>query len=394
MSAAGPAQLRRVAHLDMDAFYASVELLRYPELKRLPLVIGGRREPDGNAERGQFRHLRDYVGRGVVTTASYAARQFGVHSAMGLMKAAQLCPQAILLPADFDQYRRYSREFKQVLARFVPLIQDRGIDEVYLDFSSAEDGQLEGGRVLAVRLQAAIYEATGLTCSIGVAPNKLLAKIASELNKPNGISILHEADLAAKIWPLACRKVHGIGPKASAQLTQLGIHDIGALARCERAWLMQQFGRSNGAWMHEAAWGRDDRPVIADSEPVSLSRETTFERDLHAMHDRAQLRSEFIALCEQVARDLQRHGYAGRTIGVKLRYDNFVRQTRDQTIESPTNDVATIRSVAAQCLRRAELTRRLRLLGVKVSGLARVETVEAGRAAAAAAPSMPELPLF
>src|SRR5579871_4124239 len=166
MSAAGPAQLRRVAHLDMDAFYASVELLRYPELKGLPLVIGGRREADAHAERGQFRYLRDYVGRGVVTTASYAARQFGVHSAMGLMKAAQLCPQAILLPADFDQYRRYSREFKQVLAPFVPLIQDRGIDEVYLDFTSAEDGQLEGGRVLAVRLQSAIYEATGLTCSI------------------------------------------------------------------------------------------------------------------------------------------------------------------------------------------------------------------------------------
>src|SRR5581483_3024626 len=151
MSAEGPAQLRRVAHLDMDAFYASVELLRYPELKGLPLVIGGRGEPAGATERGEFRRLRDYVGRGVVTTASYAARQYGVHSAMGLMKAAQLCPQAILLPTDFDQYRRYSREFKQVLARYVPLIQDRGIDEVYLDFTTAEGGQLEGGRVLAAR---------------------------------------------------------------------------------------------------------------------------------------------------------------------------------------------------------------------------------------------------
>jgi DNA polymerase-4 len=392
MSAAGPAQLRRVAHLDMDAFYASVELLRYPQLQGLPLVIGGRREPDSPAARGEFTRLRDYSGRGVVTTASYAARQFGVHSAMGLMKAAQLCPQAFLLPADFEQYRHYSRLFKQVLARFVPLIEDRGIDEVYLDFTDAEDGQLEGGRVLAARLQAAIHQESGLTCSIGVAPNKLLAKIASELNKPNGISVLYESDLAARIWPLACRKIHGIGPKASAQLTQHGIHDIGALARCERTWLMQQFGRSSGAWMHEAAWGRDDRPVVAESEPVSLSRETTFERDLHATYDRAQLRSEFIGLCEQVARDLQRHGYAGRTIGVKLRYDNFVRQTRDQTIEAPTNDVATIRAVAAQCLRRAELTRRLRLLGVKVSGLARVETVAA--AGEAAAPSMPQLPLF
>lgn len=391
MSAAPEAQGRRVAHLDMDAFYASVELLRYPQLRGLPLVIGGRREGGSLTEQGGFRRLRDYLGRGVVTTASYAARQFGVHSAMGLMKAAQLCPQAILLPADFDQYRRYSRQFKQVLAHFVPLIEDRGIDEVYLDFTTAEGGWLEGGRALAAQLQSAILEATGLTCSIGVAPNKLLAKIASELNKPNGICILRESDLAEKIWPLACRKIHGIGPKASAELTRLGIHDIGALAHCERTWLMQQFGRSSGAWMHEAAWGRDDRPVVAHSEPVSMSRETTFERDLHARHDREQLRAEFVALCEQVGRDLQRHGYAGRTIGVKLRYDNFMRQTRDQTIEAPTNDVGVIRSVAAQCLRRAELTRRLRLLGVKVSGLARVG---ADRGGAPAAPLTPELPLF
>jgi DNA polymerase-4 len=391
MSAAPEAHRRRIAHLDMDAFYASVELLRYPQLRGLPVVIGGRRELDSSPERGEFKRLRDYVGRGVVTTASYAARPFGVHSAMPLMKAAQLCPQAILLPADFDQYRRYSREFKQVLARFVPLMEDRGIDEVYLDFTSAEGGQQDGGRTLAVQLQTTIYQATALTCSIGVAPNKLLAKIASDLNKPNGICILHESDLAERIWPLACRKIHGIGPKASARLAQLGIHDVGALARCERTWLMQHFGRSNGAWMHEAAWGRDERPVIAESEPVSMSRETTFERDLHALHDRAQLRAEFSALCEQLARDLQRHGYAGRTIGVKLRYDNFTRQTREETIEFSTNEVGVIRSVAAQCLRRAELVRRLRLLGVKVSGLARVQP---GAPASPAAPLVPELPLF
>ena len=390
MSAALQTQLRRVAHLDMDAFYASVELLRYPQLQGVPLVIGGRREPNSSAERGEFARLRDYLGRGVVTTASYAARQFGVHSAMPLMRAAQLCPQAILLPADFDQYRRYSRQFKQVLSGFVPLMEDRGIDEVYLDFSSAEGGQEQGGHVLATRLQTAIRETTGLSCSIGVAPNKLLAKIASDLNKPNGICILFESDLADKIWPLACRKIHGIGPKASARLTELGIHDIGALARCERTWLMQQFGRSSGAWMHEAAWGRDDRAVVAESEPVSMSRETTFERDLHAVRDRALLRAEFMALCDSVAQDLQRHGYAGRTIGVKLRYDDFVRQTRDQTIESATNDAAVIRSVAVQCLRRASFDRRLRLLGVKVSGLARV----AAGPAAEAAPSVPELPLF
>ncbi len=381
---------RRVAHLDMDAFYASVELLRYPQLRDLPVVIGGNRQSGADPARGQFARLRDYAGRGVITTASYAARQYGVHSAMALMKAAQLCPAAILLPTDFERYRRYSRQFKQVIAGFVPLVEDRGIDEVYLDFTTAEGGQEAGGRTLAARLQGAIREATGLSCSIGVAPNKLLAKIASELRKPSGISILYQTDLEQVIWPLACRKIHGIGPKAGERLTQLGIHDIGALARCELGWLMQQFGRRHGAWMHAAAWGRDDRPVIAESAPVSMSRETTFEHDLHAVHDRAQLRAEFRALCESVAHDLQRHGYAGRTIGVKLRYENFVRQTRDQTIEFSTNDAAVIRAIAARCLRRASLERRLRLLGVKVSGLSRVDNA----AADASVPSVPELPLF
>ena len=381
--------IRRIAHLDMDAFYASVELLRYPQLRDQPVVIGAR-QPGSDPERGQFARLRDYAGRGVVTTASYAARQFGVHSAMALMKAARLCPQAILLPTDFDRYRRYSRQFKQVIAHFVPVIEDRGIDEVYLDFTTAAGGLEEGGHALAAQLQRAIHEATGLTCSIGVAPNKLLAKIASELRKPNGISILHEADLQERIWPLPCRKIHGIGPKASARLEQLGIQHIGALAQCELGWLMQQFGRRHAAWMHAAAWGRDDRPVVAESEPVSMSRETTFERDLHALYDRPELRAEFRALCESVAQDLQRHGYAARTIGVKLRFENFERQTRDQTIEFHTNDAAVIRSVAAGCLRRASLERRLRLLGVKVSGLARV----GGASLAAAAHSTPELPLF
>ena len=388
-AAAVSPELRRVAHLDMDAFYASVELLRYPQLRDLPVVIGGGHQPGADPAGGQFARLRDYAGRGVVTTASYAARQYGVHSAMALMKAAQLCPGAILLPTDFERYRRYSRQFKQVIDRFVPLVEDRGIDEVYLDFTTAEGGQEAGGRMLAEKLQVAIREATGLSCSIGVAPNKLLAKIASELRKPSGISILYQADLQPVIWPLPCRKIHGIGPKAGARLEQLGIHDIGALARCELGWLMQQFGRRHGAWMHAAAWGRDDRPVIAESEPVSMSRETTFERDLHAVYDRSQLRAEFRALCESVAHDLQRHGYAGRTIGVKLRYENFVRQTRDQTIEFSTNDAAVIRAIAARCLRRASLQRRLRLLGIKVSGLSRVEN-----RSDAAGPSVPELPLF
>jgi DNA polymerase-4 len=387
-----PAAVRRIAHLDMDAFYASVELLRYPDLAGLPVVIGGSRRELGQQHRpGQYALLRDYVGRGVVTTASYAARTFGVHSAMGLMNAARLCPQAVILPVDFDEYRRYSRLFKAVIAQLAPVVEDRGVDEVYIDFGAAEGGQEMGGRTLALRIQDAIRERTGLTCSIGVAPNKLIAKMASEFHKPNGVSIVYESELAEKIWPLPCRRIHGIGPRMSARLEQLGVRTIGELAHCERDWLVQQFGGSHGSWMYQAAWGWDERPVVQHSEPVSMSRETTFERDLHAVRDRAQLRELFTTLCRQLAADLQRHGYAGKTIGIKLRYDNFQRATRDQTIDGYTNDAALIRRTAGLCLKRAPLERRLRLLGVKVTGLIRSESVAAD-AARLAAPA--ELSLF
>jgi DNA polymerase-4 len=358
----------------MDAFYASVELLRYPQLRGQPVVIGGSRSELAAHRRAQFALVRDYAGRGVVTTASYEAREFGVHSAMGIMQAAQLCPHAILLPADFNEYRKYSRTFKAVVAQFSPSIEDRGIDEVYVDFTQAEDGQAEGGRALALRIQAAIQAQTGLSCSIGVAPNKLLAKMVSEFRKPNGVSVLYESELAPKIWPLACRKINVIGPKASARLEQLGIRTIGELAHCERDWLMRNFGPNHGSWMYESAWGWDDRPVVTDSEPVSMSRETTFERDLHAVRDRAELRALFTQLCEQLAQDLQRHGYVGRVIGVKLRYDNFQRTTRDLTIAGYTCDAAQIRRAAGQCLKRAPLERRLRLLGVRVGGLVRSDS--------------------
>ena len=399
------APIRRIAHLDMDAFYASVEWLRYPQLKGLPMVIGGgrRREDDLiarlNAERPErawtadhladipvdfFPLLKDYVGRGVITTATYPARQFGVGSAMGLMKAAKLCPQAILLPVDFDQYRRFSREFKRVIREIAPVMEDRGVDEVYIDFTDVPGGQREGGRVLARLLQKSIFEATGLTCSIGVAPNKLIAKMASEFNKPNGISVVHEGDVQAQIWPLPCRKINGIGPKADAKLQAHGIHTVGELAARERAWLVATFGKAYGAWLYDAAWGRDNRPVVTESEPVSMSRETTFDRDLHAVQDRAELGAVFTRLCEQVAGDLQRKGYVGKTIGIKLRFDDFKIVTRDQTLPEHTQDARRIRQVAGQCLKRVDLGRRLRLLGVRVGSLVRVGE----------APQPEALPLF
>jgi DNA polymerase IV len=374
--------MRLVAHLDMDAFFASVELLRYPQLKGLAVVIGGgRRNEDDVLARSAatpelipvdaFPRLSGYVGRGVATTATYAARQFGVGSAMGLMKAARLCPQAILLPVDFDEVRRYSRLFKAAIAEIAPVMENRGIDEVYIDFTAVPGAQVDGGRELAQRIQKSVFDATGLTCSIGVAPNKLLAKLASELKKPNGISVVTMADLQAVIWPLPCRKVNGIGPRSEERLKAEGILTVGDIASREREWLIEHFGKSHGAWLHEVSWGRDDRAVVTQSEPVSMSRETTFERDLHAVRDRPELSAIFTRLCEQVAADLQRKGYAGKTIGIKLRFDNFQCVTRDTTIEQATADAATIRHFAGQGLKRVNLERRIRLLGVRVGKLAR-----------------------
>ncbi len=373
---------RRIAHLDMDAFYASVELLRYPQLKGLPVVIGGGRSRLDDALRDKYSQtaldfipvdafptIANYTGRGVITTATYAARQFGIGSAMGLMKAAKLCPQAILLPVDFDEYRKYSRQFKSLIAEIAPVVEDRGVDEVYIDFTEVPGGQREGGRVLARLIQKAIFSATGLTCSVGVAPNKLLAKMASEFNKPNGISIVQAEDLQSKIWPLGVRKINGIGPKAEAKLAELNIRSIGELAAQNEATLQAQFGKTYGAWLHHAAWGRDERPVVTESEPVSMSRETTFERDLHAVRDKIELSAVFTRLCEQVAADLQRKGYVGQTIGIKLRYGDFKIVTRDITLPEPTADAQLIRHTAGLCLKRVDLSRRFRLLGVRVGKL-------------------------
>jgi len=372
---------RRIAHLDMDAFYASVELLRYPQLKGLPVVIGGRRRRDDDAlSQGAldqipvdaFPRISSYAGRGVITTATYAARQFGVGSAMGIMKAAKLCPQAILLPVDFDEVRRISRLFKRTITDIAPVMEDRGIDEVYIDLTDVPGSDEDGGRVLARHIQRRILEETRLTCSIGIAPNKLLAKLASEFDKPNGVSVVTLDELQSRIWPLPCRKVNGIGPRTDEKLKSFNLLTVGDIAAREPAWLVENFGRSYGAWLHEASWGRDDRPVVTHSEPVSFSRETTFERDLHAVRDRAELGAVFTQLCEQVAADLARKGYAGRTIGIKLRFDNFKAVTRDTTIDEPTADAQVIRRQAGLNLKRVDLSRRIRLLGVRVGKVAKI----------------------
>lgn len=407
MSEAAP--LRRIAHLDMDAFFVSVEWLRYPQLKGLPVVVGGGRSTEQQVlERLQreypgrrwerrdmgeipldfFQRLGSYAGRGVVATASYAARQFGVGSAMGLMAAARRCPQAIMLPADFEEYRRCSRAFKNVILEIAPVMEDRGIDEVFIDFTHVPGGQREGGRVLARLIQKTIMERTGLSCSIGVAPNKLLAKMASEFEKPAGISVLWEHELQQRIWPLPCRAINGLGPKTAARLQQAGVETIGQLAACALPWLVEQFGRSYGAWLHDAAWGRDDRPLTTHREPKSMSRETTFARDLHAVRDKAELGAIFTRICEQVASDLQRKGYVGREVGVKLRYADFHIVTRAHLGDEYVQDARRIRALAGQCLKRVDLSQPLRLLGVRVGALRRVGDV------ATEPPQEAALPLF
>jgi DNA polymerase-4 len=368
---------RRIAHIDMDVFYASVELLRYPELRGLPVVIGGggghqpRERADGTRE---FSRLRDYVGRGVITTSTYEARALGVFSAMGTMKAAALAPDAILLPVDFDSYRKYSRLFKAAVASIAPHIEDRGIDEIYIDLTEVAGETRE----LAQRLKDAVRAATGLSCSIGVAPNKLLAKICSDLEKPNGLTVVGYDDVPARIWPLPVRKVNGIGPKAEKKLAALGIDTVGQLAAADPALLQEHFGLNYAEWLQRISHGRDERAVATRSEPKGVSRETTFSQDLHVKRDRAELSEIFTRLCQKVADDLARKRYAGRTVGIKLRYADFRTVTRDLTLPSPTADAAAIRRAAGECLRRVPLDDRLRLLGVRVSALCPLD--EAARA--------------
>ena len=384
---------RCIAHLDMDAFYASVELLRRPELRGKPVAIGGRGDPRS---------------RGVVTTATYEARAFGIRSGMALRRAAELCAECVFLPVDFDEYRRYSRMFKAAIATLADRIEDRGIDEVYIDLTdaAAADGapggepRASGGIArhapMAREIKRRVHEATGLTCSIGLAPNKLLAKIASDLDKPDGLCIVETADIPTKIWPLPVRRINGVGPKADEKLQRLGIRTIGELAARPEPWLVEQFGRSYGHWLLEAALGRDEREVVTESEPRSRSRETTFERDMHPERDWHELAATLSALCRRVAADLRTRGYAGRTIGVKLRFDDFRIATRDLTLPAATTDERTIRKAAFECLARQPIERRLRLIGVRVGGLEPIAGAAPGASAAvnaaqaaAAAPARP-----
>jgi DNA polymerase-4 len=250
-----------------------------------------------------------------------------------------------------------------------PRFEDRGIDEAYLDIT----GLAQSSETIGRSLKARILDATGMTCSIGIAPNKLLAKIASDLDKPDGLTILTTEDFATRVWPLAARKIPGIGPKAEARLAAAGIRTIGELAAAPLKQLRERFGASMAALMHAAAWGRHDSPLVTERTPKSRSRETTFQDDVGDWQSLARTLAELSA---RVAADVAARGYAGRTVGIKLRFADFHTVTRDRTLAEPTADPVLIRKAAFECLRRIELDRRVRLIGVRVT-----ELVERGRRA-------------
>jgi DNA polymerase-4 len=331
----------------MDAFYASVELLRRPDLRGLPVVIGGRGNPDS---------------RGVVSTCTYEARAFGIRSAMPMRTAKNLCPHAVFLPTDFAEYKRWSQVFKAEMRAVSPVFEDRGIDEAYLDITEVAGESLEIGRALKER----VVSATGMTCSLAIAPNKLLAKLGSELDKPDGLTILGLEDIPTRIWPLDVRKLQGVGPKAEEKLKALGYRTIGDVAAVTYEKLRESFGESYSRHLHETSNGRDERPVVTYREPKSISAETTFDEDVG---DRQAIAKVLARYAKRVADELKQKGYRCRTVGIKLRFTGFELVTRDKTLAEATDDPLVIRNAVFECLERVELKKTVRLLGVRLTEL-------------------------
>ena len=365
---------RIIAHLDMDAFFANAELVRNPALKGMPLVVGG---PKAIAPLpGQvFALLSQYEGRGVLTTANYEARKLGLHSAMPMMKAAKLAPNVVVLPADFEWYSTLSRRFKAAVRAIAPTVEDRGIDEIYIDLSAQAQGCFTQAHALALQLQAAVYQATGgMTCSVGLSENMLTSKICSDLQKPNGVTVVEPARFREVIWPLPVGKINGVGPKAQTKLMQLNVQSVADLAALPLGVLQQQFGAKYGAWLHRSAHGVDDRELTLESESKSIGRETTFERDMHIGRQRQQLSGALEQLAQRLEEDLLCKRCQARTIGVKVRFADFKLVTRDITPGGLLHSSQSMLHVARLCLKKIPFNSvgacsSIRLLGIRASNL-------------------------
>ena len=334
---------RVIAHVDMDAFYVSVELQRRPDLRGLPVVVAGTGP------------------RAVVTTASYEARKFGVFSATPASRARRLCPQATFLPPDFDEYRARSREVMAVLHDHVERVQVVGLDEAYLDLTP-----FDRPKAAARRIKDAVRERTGLTCSIGIGPNKLVAKVASDADKPDGFTVLSCEMARERFAEASPGLIPGIGPKTVARLADEGIKSLAALREAPEERLAELFGGRLGPHLRKLALFEDERPIELERRAKSESRETTFDHDLVGVE---ALEEPLRRLAAQLCTKLVEQDRRGRTIGIKVRLDDFSIHTRARTRAEPTNDVDLITAVATDLLREFDPPRPVRLIGVRVAGL-------------------------
>jgi len=340
---------RAILHVDMDAFYAAVEQRDRPELRGRPVIVGA-----------------DPRGRGVVSAASYEARRYGVHSAMPISRAARLCPQGVYLPVDMPKYARVSARLMQVLREFTPLVEPLSLDEAFLDVTASR-ALFGPAPDIARTIKARIRAELDLTASAGVAPNKFLAKIASDLRKPDGLVEVRHGEEAGFLRDLSIARLWGVGPAAEAELARLGVRTIGQLAATPRSVLVARFGAS-GAHLLELARGRDDRSVEPWDDPKSVGAEETFERDTE---DLDRLRGTLLRQADRVASELRDEGLRGRTVTLKLRLADFHTLTRRDTTAAPTADGAEIFHRAWAAFTRLPRSQPIRLIGISVSGLMR-----------------------
>ena len=348
--------MRVIFHIDMDAFFASVERKRDPGIIGKPVVIGGSGDP---------------TQRGVVSTASYEARKYGIHSGMPLRTAYKLCPDAVFLPVDYEEYSRVSGIIKDIFRQASPVMEDAGIDEAFLELSDmAGIANLNRPTDIAREIKQNVKETTGLTCSIGIAHNKLLAKMASDMQKPNGITVIREEDMESRIWPLPVRKLWGVGPKTETHLKKMGINTIGELAAISLTTLTDTFGESYGNYLYEASRGKDSSPLVTHWEPKTISRETTFQQDTDNWQTIAKNLAE---LTKETVAELKERGYKGKNVTVKIRFDDFKTYTRAKTMDGPSDVLDVIRKNAFFCLGNFELkNKKVRLVGVRIGGLGKI----------------------